>query len=101
GRRVVVNDQSIVSRQSVGDGRVQRTRITLFSVRACVVERDALSFLILKRPCLPDHLVEAAQSTMQAVGTVVDGQRVRGPIERKVSARDAVGVATDDRAKVR
>ena len=38
---------------------------------------------------------------MQTVGPVVYRQRVGGTIEREVSARDTIRVATDDRAKVR
>src|SRR5256714_1922620 len=99
GCRSVINDQSIIRRQCLGGGCVQRPRITFLAVWTCVVERDALSPLILKRPRVPHDLVEAAQSTVQTVRTIVDCECIRHAVEREVSARDSVCITPNGRAE--
>ncbi len=97
GGGVVVHPQLVLVRERVGHIDLQRARIALLAVRARVAELDAAGH----DRALPDDLVEALDATVERVGPVVLGQRVRDAVERERAIRDAVGIAPRDRPEVR
>ena len=98
--RLIVHDQPIVIREGVSDCSTKSPWITLFHVRARVIERDTNALVISERLCVPDNLVKPAKSTVQTIWTVVDGEAVGGSVERESPTRNPVAVAPDDRAEV-
>ena len=100
GDRPIVDQQFIVVGERIGHPRRQAPRVSLFPRRALVSETSAGAILANPGFECPEHLVEAADPSVQVVVAVVPRQFVAHAVEFEAAAGDAVGVAADDRAEV-
>src|SRR6266550_5077545 len=97
----VVDAQFVLIGQRVDHLGSQVARTALFAIFADIGQFQRLPMTagdILGRP---QTLVEALQSAVQRVVTIVLGDVVGRPIEDELSVSDAIGVAADDGAEKR
>src|SRR5439155_23230099 len=92
-RRLIVDNQPISIRERVGNGSTEGSWITFFHVRAGVNESDTSALVVPEWVGVPDHLVEAANSAVQTVRTVVDGKTIYRNVECVSSSRISVAIA--------
>jgi hypothetical protein len=97
---VVGDAQLVLLVEREGDADEEVAGVTLLAVLAQVGEADGRSFGRGDRLGVPHALVEAAQTAVQRVGRVVDGELVGHLVEGELAACDAVGVTADRRAEI-
>jgi hypothetical protein len=101
-RGAVLQSQRVVVRERVHGAYLQVARKAALAVRTEVAERELRPLgRHPGRDHAPHHLVEPHGAAVQGVVAVIAGEGVALAIERKGAVRDAVGVATDQRAQVR
>ena len=101
GRGLVVDNQSVVRRQRVGDRDVEVARIALFAVGGAVGHGDGgISFGRRGLAGVPDAAFESSGTAVQVVLAVVDRQLVLLAVEREASFADAVAEASHDGSAV-
>ena len=96
GRGLVCDDEAVVVGQLVGHRNLQVPGVSLIAVG-----REAGQYDLLRRHLddIPHNHVEALGTAVQAVGAVVQGQRILLPVERKAPCGDTVAVTADGGAE--
>ncbi len=99
--RVAIRFGAVVELQCAAAQTVCHTHGELSGEALLAVRRDAGEFYaILHRLCRPDEGIKAAHTAVEAVGTIVFGERVLFAVERKRGSADAVADAADAGAEV-
>src|SRR5262249_54461240 len=100
-RGLVIDYDFVLVRQRIGDLCVEVSWIAFFAVSTGIGEDDSGSAFTLERHSPPKSLVETLQATMQGIRPIVFCQVVHNSVERKLCSPNSVGVATDNRSKIR
>lgn len=96
GRGLVCDDEAVVVGQLVGHRNLQVPGVSLIAVG-----REAGQYDLLRRHLddIPHNHVEALGTAVQAVGAVVQRQRILLPVERKSPCGDTIAVTADGGAE--
>ena len=96
GRSLVCDDEAVVVGQLVGHRNLQVPGVSLIAVG-----REAGQYDLLRRHLddIPHNHVEALGTAVQAVGAVVQRQRILLPVERKSPCGDTIAVTADGGAE--
>ena len=101
GGGVVIENQLVSVRERVGDRGPHSARVALLAVGAGIPKHETDRVRTLERCRVPDHLVEALETAVEVIGTVVLRQRVGLAVQRESASGDAVAISADDGAEVR
>ena len=100
GGSFVIHNQLVVVGQRIGDFDFEVARVPLLAIFAQITVSNPDAFSILEFLGLPQLFVEAVDSAMQGVRTIILGQGIFHAVEGEGGVGDPVGVPPDDGAEV-
>ena len=94
----ILDDEFVFIGESIYNRYFHLTGITLFTIRTYVLQYKCF---IIHLKGFPNLGIPAFQTTMQGVGTIVDGELILLAVQLELAAADAVAIATDERREIR